>query len=116
MDPLLNPDALSCLIWILRVQAPTVALLSVILSLPPKFGNFVAIVMTGWVSSHYVQLLSCLQQLYADNLLRDGRLRKSEVGNNDGNSGSPRYVTILPFFEIYVPPEVAGSIDENLVR
>lgn len=90
VDPLLNPDALSCLIWILRVQAPTVALLSVILSLPPKFGNFVAIVMTGWVSSHYVQLLSCLQQLYADNLLRDGRLRKSEVGNNDGNSGSPR--------------------------
>lgn len=47
--------------------------------------------------------------------MRDGCLRKSEVGNNDGNFGLLRYVIIFLFFEIYVFFEVVGFIDENLV-
>jgi hypothetical protein len=91
VNPDVNADALSGLVLILRAQAPTVALLSVVLSLPANFGRFVAMVVTGWISSHYSLLLSCLQQLCADNLLKDGRFRKSDDDEeNNGKSGLRR--------------------------
>ena len=94
MNPEMNVDAVSGLSLLLRAQAPTAALLSVVLSLPPKFGRFVAIVVTGWMCSHYSLLLSCLQQLCGDNLLKDGRFRKSEdEENNVAKSGLIRSVT-----------------------
>jgi len=95
VDPQMNSDALSGLVLILRSQAPTVALLGVVLSLPPKFGPFVVVVMTGWVSSHYTPLLLCLQQLSADSLLKDGRFRKNDDdSNNVEKSLLPRFVTV----------------------
>ncbi|KAG0573724.1 hypothetical protein KC19_VG203900 [Ceratodon purpureus] len=89
LNPDVNVDAVSGLSLLLRAQAPTVALLSAVLSLPPNFGRFVAIVVTSWMSSHYTLLLSCLQQLSVDNLLKDGRFRKCEAAekNNVGKSG-----------------------------
>lgn len=95
VDPHMNSDAVSGLTLILRSQAPTVALLGVILSLPPKFGRFVAVVMTGWVSSHYTPLLLCLQKLSADSLLKDGRFRKNDDDeNNVEKSVLPRFVIV----------------------
>jgi hypothetical protein len=107
-NPQVNVDALSGLSLLLRAQAPTVALLSAVLSLPPKFGHFVAIVVTGWMSSHYTLLLSCLQQLCGDNLLNDGRFRKSDDDeeSNVGKSGLNRSVTLSVFYASYVVSDI----------
>jgi hypothetical protein len=123
VNPQVNVDAVSGLSLLLRAQAPTVALLSAILSLPPKFGRFVAIVVTGWMSSHYALLLSCLQQLCGDNLFKDGRFRKSEDDeNNVGKSGlvscpisekvsSATMVALLDVFED--PKDGKSAADEK---
>ena len=92
----MNVDAVSGLSLLLRAQAPSAALLSVVLSLPPKFGRFVAIVVTGWMCSHYSLLLSCLQQLCGDNLLKDGRFRKRDDDEeNDVRKSGLRSCSVL---------------------
>lgn len=100
VNPQVNTDALSGLVLILRAQAPTLALLTAVLSLPAKFGRFVAVTVTGWMSSHYTLLLSCLQQLCADNLLKDGRFKKSEDDEENNGKSGLRRSAIFPLLHV----------------
>lgn len=110
VDPVANPDAVSGLGVILRSQAPTEALLGVVLSLPPKFGRFVAVVLTGWMSSHYAQLLLCLQQFSGDSLSKDGRFRKNDGDENHvDKSLLPRFVIISLHITLLRPLVVWGQ-------
>jgi hypothetical protein len=82
-----------------------------------------SVVVTGWMSSHYALLLSCLQQLCGDNLFKDGRFRKSEDDeNNVGKSGlvscpisekvsSATMVALLDVFED--PKDGKSAADEK---
>ncbi|CAM6043108.1 unnamed protein product [Sphagnum compactum] len=89
VNPLVNLDALSGLISLLRSQAPTGPLLNTVLSLSPKFGRFVAVVLAGWMASHYSLLLSCLRQLGLSGELKDSHNKKGEAFS-DTKSGLQR--------------------------
>ena len=98
-----NLDALSGLITFLRSQAPTGVLLSSVLFLSPKFGRFVTMVITGWMSSHYTSLLSCLQQLAADSSGKDGHFRKNgDNENHSDTSGLQRSVVEVNVLRLFL--------------
>ncbi len=96
-NPLVNLDALSGLISLLRSQAPTGPLLNTVLSLSPKFGRFVAVVLAGWMASHYSLLLSCLRQLGLSGELKDSHNKKGEAFS-DTKSGLQRFVLPVCIF------------------
>lgn len=91
VNPDVHGDALSGLISVLRTQAPGAALLSAVLSQSAKFGRFVAVVTTGWMSTHYSVLLSSLQQL-----CDEGRFRSEGDEENNGKVGAKRCAVVPP--------------------
>lgn len=97
VNPLVNLDALSGLISLLRSQAPTGPLLNTVLSLSPKFGRFVAVVLAGWMASHYSLLLSCLRQLGLSGEFKDSHNKKGEAFS-DTKSGLQRFVLPICIF------------------
>jgi hypothetical protein len=90
VNPHVDLDALSGLVSLLRSQAPTGPLLNAVVSLSPKFGRFAAVVLAGWMTSHYSLLLSCLRQLGLGGPLKDSHNKKVETFG-DINSGLQRY-------------------------
>ncbi|CAM6048862.1 unnamed protein product [Sphagnum compactum] len=79
VNPHVDLDALSGLVSLLRSQAPTGPLLNAVVSLSPKFGRFAAVVLAGWMTSHYSLLLSCLRQLGLGGPLKDSHNKKGET-------------------------------------
>jgi integrator complex subunit 3 len=117
VNPDVHGNAVSGLISVLRTQAPGAALLSAVLSRSAKFGRFVAVVMTGWMSTHYSVLLSSLQQL-----CEEGRFRSEGDEENNGKVGAKRlekvsFATVAELLDAFeVSKDGRIGADEKIAR
>ncbi|KAL3684874.1 hypothetical protein R1sor_002896 [Riccia sorocarpa] len=89
LNPLVNSEAISGLMLLLRYHAPTAQLVSSVLFLPPAFGRFTAVVLSSWIASHHPQLLACLQSL--NNTSLKEKPKKGGEEGEDVNTTARRF-------------------------
>ncbi|KAJ7552965.1 hypothetical protein O6H91_06G078600 [Diphasiastrum complanatum] len=116
VNPSVHPEAASGFLLLLRSQSPSVHLVSMLLSLPPVYRKFAAVVIVSWMSSNYSLLLSCMNDLNTRN--EEERKEVAEI-TKDSNLGIGKFscsdvIALLNYLE---DSEICRSgIEERIIR